>query len=65
MNELPECLNIAGQLNKTSNNKKIITVISGYTPHKLVGYFGKPPEYQTCWQARISGKPMLMEVWWK
>jgi formamidopyrimidine-DNA glycosylase len=56
MNELPECLNIAGQLNKTSNNKKIITVISGYTPHKLVGYFGKPPEYQDLLAGKTIGK---------
>jgi len=45
VNELPEALNIAGQLNDTIRGKRVATVIAAQTPHKLAWYYGEPPEY--------------------
>ena len=56
MIELPESLNIAGQINDTINGKRITSVISAHTPHKLVWYFGEPPEYPDLLVGRTIGK---------
>ena len=56
MIELPESLNIAGQINDTISGKRITSLISAYTPHKLVWYFGEPPEYPDLLVGRTIGK---------
>ena len=45
MIELPEALNIAGQLNDTIRGKRVAGVIVAQTPHKLAWYYGEPPKY--------------------
>jgi formamidopyrimidine-DNA glycosylase len=45
MMELPEALNIAGQINGTIHGKRIASVIAAQTPHKLAWYYGEPPKY--------------------
>jgi formamidopyrimidine-DNA glycosylase len=40
MIELPEALNIAGQLNKAISGKQIAAVTAAHTPHKLAWYYG-------------------------
>jgi formamidopyrimidine-DNA glycosylase len=45
MIELPEALNIAGQVNDTARGKRVASVIVAQTPHKLAWYYGEPPEY--------------------
>jgi formamidopyrimidine-DNA glycosylase len=45
MIELPEALNIAGQINGTIYRKRIASVIAAQTPHKLVWYYGEPSKY--------------------
>lgn len=45
MIELPEALNIAGQLNDTTRGKRVASVIVARTPHKLAWYYGEPPKY--------------------
>ena len=47
MIELPEALNIAGQLSDTIRGKRVASVIVAHTPHKLAWYYGDPPEYST------------------
>jgi formamidopyrimidine-DNA glycosylase len=43
--ELPEALNIAGQLNDTIRGKRVASVIVAQTPHKLAWYYGEPQKY--------------------
>jgi len=43
--ELPEALNIAGQLNDTIRGKRVAGVMVAKAPHKLAWYYGEPPEY--------------------
>jgi formamidopyrimidine-DNA glycosylase len=50
--ELPEALNIAGQLNDTIRGKRVASLIVAQTPHKLVWYYGEPPKYS----ALLTGK---------
>ena len=45
MIELPEAVNMASQLSATFSGKRITSVITEHTPHKLAWYFGKPAEY--------------------
>jgi formamidopyrimidine-DNA glycosylase len=45
MIELPEALNIAGQINNTINRKRIASVVVAQTPHKLAWYYGEPQKY--------------------
>jgi formamidopyrimidine-DNA glycosylase len=45
MIELPEALNIAGQINDTIHGKRIASVIVAQTPHKLAWYYGEPQKY--------------------
>jgi formamidopyrimidine-DNA glycosylase len=45
MIELPEALNIAGQINNTINGKRIASVTVAQTPHKLAWYYGEPQKY--------------------
>ena len=45
MIELPEALNIAGQINDTIHGKRVASVIVAQTPHKLAWYYGETPKY--------------------
>jgi formamidopyrimidine-DNA glycosylase len=45
MIELPEALNIAGQINDTVHGKQVASVVVAQTPHKLAWYYGEPPKY--------------------
>lgn len=56
MIELPEALNIAGQINDAVFGKRIVSVIVAQTPHKLAWYYGKPQEYSVLLVGRTLGK---------
>ena len=56
MIELPEAINIAGQLNHTVRGKRIARVTVAHTPHKLAWYYGEPPTYQDLLIGRTIGK---------
>lgn len=56
MIELPEALNIAGQINDTIHGKRIASVIAAQTPHKLVWYYGEPQKYSALLVGRTIGK---------
>ncbi|MFC1982949.1 restriction endonuclease [Chloroflexota bacterium] len=45
MIELPEAVNISGQLNDTISRKCIANVKPVHTPHKLAWYYGEPLTY--------------------
>jgi formamidopyrimidine-DNA glycosylase len=66
--ELPEAVNMAGQLRATFSGKRITSVIAEKTPHKLAWYFGKPAEYskllihKKCGEARGFGSMVEMDV---
>ena len=45
MIELPEALNLAGQINDTIYGKRIASVVVAQTPHKLAWYYGEPQKY--------------------
>jgi formamidopyrimidine-DNA glycosylase len=45
MIELPEALNLAGQINDTIHGKRVASVIAAQTPHKLACYYGEPQNY--------------------
>ena len=56
MIELPEAVNIAGQINDTIYGKRIANVIVAHTPHKLAWYYGEPPTYSGLLIGRTVGK---------
>jgi formamidopyrimidine-DNA glycosylase len=56
MIELPEATNIAGQINETIYGKRIMGVVAGHTPHKLVWYYGEPQRYSQLLVGRTIGK---------
>src|SRR4030042_779638 len=56
MIELPEAINIAGQINDTIYGKRISSVISVHTPHKLAWYYGEPQKYSDLLVGRTIGK---------
>jgi formamidopyrimidine-DNA glycosylase len=56
MIELPEALNIAGQINDTINRKRVASVIAVQTPHKLAWYYGEPQKYSNLLVGRTIGK---------
>ncbi len=68
MIELPEALNIAGQINNTIYGNRITGVIVQHTPHKLAWYYGQPGEYpdllisRTCGKASGFGSMIEIEV---
>ncbi len=45
MMELPEAVNLAGQINETVRGKRIAGVTAAHTPHKLAWYYGEPGTY--------------------
>jgi len=56
MIELPEALNIAGQINDTIHGKQVASVIAAQTPHKLAWYYGEPQNYPTLLVGRTIGR---------
>jgi formamidopyrimidine-DNA glycosylase len=56
MIELPEALNLAGQLNDTIHGKRVARVIAVQTPHKLAWYYGEPQKYSDLLVGRTIGK---------
>jgi formamidopyrimidine-DNA glycosylase len=56
MIELPEALNIAGQINDTIHGKRVASVIVAQTPHKLAWYYGEPQKYSDLLVGRTIGK---------
>jgi formamidopyrimidine-DNA glycosylase len=56
MIELPEALNIAGQINNTINGKRIASVTVAQTPHKLAWYYGEPQKYSDLLVNRTIGQ---------
>jgi len=45
MIEIPEALTLASQIKETINEKQIINVVAGQTPHKFAWYHGDPQKY--------------------
>jgi formamidopyrimidine-DNA glycosylase len=56
MIELPEALNLAGQINDTIHEKRVDGVIAVQTPHKLAWYYGEPQKYSDLLVGRTIGK---------
>jgi len=56
MIELPEAVNISGQLNDTISRKCIANVKAVHTPHKLAWYYGEPLTYSDLLIGRTIGK---------
>jgi len=56
MIELPEALNIAGQINDTIHGKQVASVIAVQTPHKLAWYYGEPQKYSGLLVGRTIGR---------
>lgn len=56
MIELPEALNIAGQLNKAISGKRIAAVTAAHTPHKLAWYYGDKAKYAGLLVGRTVGR---------
>jgi formamidopyrimidine-DNA glycosylase len=56
MIELPEALNIAGQINKAVSGKRIALVTAAHTPHKLAWYYGEPAKYPRLLVGRTVGR---------
>jgi formamidopyrimidine-DNA glycosylase len=56
MIELPEALNIAGQLNKAISGKRIAGVTAAQTPHKLAWYYGEKAKYAALLIGRTIGR---------
>lgn len=56
MIELPEAINLSRQLNNTIYGKRISSVISAHTPHKLAWYYGEPTKYSDLLVGRTIGK---------
>jgi formamidopyrimidine-DNA glycosylase len=54
--ELPEALNLAGQINDTIHGKRVASVIVAQTPHKLAWYYGEPPKYSALLVGKIVEK---------
>jgi len=56
MIELPEAVNIAGQISNTISGKKIAGVTAKHTPHKLAWYYGEPSKYSELLVGKTVGK---------
>jgi formamidopyrimidine-DNA glycosylase len=56
MIELPEALNLAGQISGTVSGKRIAGVEAAHTPHKLVWYYGDPHKYPALLAGKTLGK---------
>jgi formamidopyrimidine-DNA glycosylase len=56
MIELPEAVNLTGQINETIIGKRIVGVAAGLTPHKLAWYYGDRQKYSELLVGRTIGK---------
>ncbi|MDD5289210.1 MAG: hypothetical protein PHY28_08895 [Dehalococcoidales bacterium] len=56
MLEIPEAINVAGQINKTVSGKKITGVVAAHSPHKLAWFYGDPAKYASILTSREIGK---------
>ncbi len=56
MIELPEAVNLAGQINDAILGKRIAGVVAAHTPHKLAWYYGEPSTYSNLLIDRTVGK---------
>ena len=56
MIELPEAVNIAGQLNDTVFGKRIAAVVAEHIPHKLAWYYGEPSTYSDLLTGKTVGE---------
>jgi formamidopyrimidine-DNA glycosylase len=55
MIELPEAVNLAGQLAATIGGKKITRVVAGFSPHKFTWYHGDPRDYDALLRGKTVG----------
>ena len=60
MIELPEALNIAGQVNETISGKRIAAVTAAHTPHKLAWYYGDKAKYAALLVGRTTGQAVAV-----
>jgi formamidopyrimidine-DNA glycosylase len=56
MIELPEAINLAGQINDTISGKRIGSVTVAHTPHKLAWYYGDKAKYVDILIGKTIGK---------
>ena len=56
MIELPEALNLAGQINDTIHGKRVASLIAVQTPHKLAWYYGEPQKFSDLLVGRTIGR---------
>jgi formamidopyrimidine-DNA glycosylase len=55
MMELPEAVNMAGQINEIVQGKRIAGVTAAHTPHRLAWYYGEPETYADLLVGRTVG----------
>lgn len=55
MLEIPESLNIAGQMNETIQGKRILEAEAAHTPHSFAWYSGEPAFYSRVMEGREAG----------
>jgi formamidopyrimidine-DNA glycosylase len=56
MLELPEAVNIAGQINQTLSGKWILATLANHSPHKFAWYSGDPAVYPAYLNGCILGR---------
>ncbi|MDD5509228.1 MAG: hypothetical protein PHI12_00195 [Dehalococcoidales bacterium] len=56
MIELPEAVNLSGQIKDAILGKRIAGVVAAHTPHKLAWYYGEPSTYSDLLIGRTVGK---------
>ncbi len=56
MIELPEAINIGGQINKTVCGKRITNVTAASTPHKFAWFYKDPQKYHELLSGKVPGK---------
>jgi formamidopyrimidine-DNA glycosylase len=56
MIELPEALNLVGQINDTIHGKRVASLIAVQTPHKLAWYYGEPQKFSDLLVGRTVGR---------
>lgn len=66
MLEIPEASFIAGQVRRELGGKKITTIVTGYTPHKLAWFYGEPESFAALLKGKsidgASGYGGLVEI---
>ncbi len=56
MMELPEAVVIANQLNKKVKGRRIVKVVTAYSPHKFAWYCGDPKNYEALLEGKMINK---------